>query len=134
MRVLRVGQRLSRTKLAQQLNTDDSQIERIEKGQIDTRSSLLFAVICAVHGSPDHVMKLILSDTADEADGRACAEAHLQSQAAHSKGLDERERLVQQLVDQVLSEPRIVDQLLGYSDRLREELREARETAAGATP
>lgn len=79
-------------------------------------------------------MKLILNDTADEADGRALAKAHLQSKAAHPKELDERERLVQQLVDQLLSEPRIVDRLLGYGDRLREELREAPETAAGATP
>jgi hypothetical protein len=52
LRALREAYVGGRGKLARQLKTDDSQIERVEGGQ-DTRTSFLFAIARAVHDEPD---------------------------------------------------------------------------------
>lgn len=131
LRVLREAERIGRGALARQLNTDDSQIERIEKGQIDTRGSLLFAFIRAVRGNAEHVMTLLLDEAATEADGRALAEAWLRVVPADPEAQDERRRRLQHLADDLLANPRMLDQLIGYGDRLREELRATHDSQAG---
>lgn len=128
LRMLREAERIGRGALARQLHTDDSQIERIEKGQIDTRGSLLFAFIRAVRGNAEHVMTLLLDAAATEADGRALAEAWLRAAPTDPEEQDERRRRALHLVDDLLADPRMLDQLLGYGDRLREELRATHDT------
>lgn len=128
--ILREAERIGRGALAQQLHTDDSQIERIEKGKIDTRGSLLFAFIRAVRGNVEHVMALLLDEAATEADGRELAKAWLRVMPADPEALDERRRRLQDLVDELLANPHLLDQLIGYGYRLREELRATPDTQA----
>lgn len=64
-------------RLAKMLGTSSSQIERIEAGEIETRSSLLFAFVDAVQGNPEQVMKLVLDKHATAEQGKAVAEAWL---------------------------------------------------------
>lgn len=120
LRLLREGRGLTRASLARQLSTDDTQVERIEKGRIDTRSSLLFAFIREVRGSADQVMLLLLDDAAGEEQGRALAEAWLEPGDA-AAGEDVRRRRALALIDDLLADPQKLDRLLGYGDRLREE-------------
>jgi transcriptional regulator with XRE-family HTH domain len=132
LRALREAGRIGRGALARELGTDDSQIERIEKGQIDTRGSLLFAFIHAVRGNAEHIMQLLLADAASEEEGRALAEVWLAEARGDPAALDERRRRALSLIDDLLADPRALDQLLGYGDRLREELTTAREQRAGS--
>lgn len=119
---LRETARIGRGALAKQLNTDDSQIERIEKGQIDTRASLLFAFIRAVRGNSAHVMTLILDESADEDSGRRLAKAQRPLTAADPVEQDERRRQLLALFDDLSATPRLLDQWLGYGACLREKL------------
>lgn len=130
LRILREAERIGRGALAQQINTDDSQIERIEKGKIDTRGSLLFAFIRAVRGNAEHVMVLLLDEAATEADGQVLAKSWLRVMLAGPEALDERRRRLQDLVDELLANPHLLDQLIRYGNRLREELRATPDTQA----
>lgn len=62
LRTLRDDLGMSRGAVAKQLRTDDSQIERIENGQIDTRSSLLFRFVELVQGRLEDIRGLILGE------------------------------------------------------------------------
>lgn len=64
---------LSREEVAAAAGTSDVQIMRIEKGEIDTRGSLLFAVIRIVRGNADDVSQLMHSPNATLTDGRQLA-------------------------------------------------------------
>lgn len=121
LRVLREENVGGRGVLAKLLRTDDSQIERIEKGQIDTRGTLLARFTRAVGGDWQTVGDLLLRDDDTEDTGRDAARnwlsrKHLSSEQRASY----RERLLQ-LLSELESNPQKVDQLLGYADRLREE-------------
>jgi hypothetical protein len=67
---------VSRVELAGKVKTNESQIIRIEAGTIDTRSSLLFAIIDAVRGDPNHIRRLMNSKATTE-DARQLAQAVL---------------------------------------------------------
>lgn len=76
LQYLRDGLGMSRVELAGKVKTNESQIIRIEAGTIDTRSSLLFAIIDAVRGDPNHIRRLMNSKATTE-DARQLAQAVL---------------------------------------------------------
>lgn len=60
----------TRADVAVRLCTHESQIERVENGKHDTRSSLLFALVHLVGGDLEQVSKLVLDKNATEKDGQ----------------------------------------------------------------
>lgn len=79
LRVLRENLTLSPTEVAASIKTDATTIWRIENWKADVRSSLLFAYIKAVKGSPDDVFRLINNPQASETDGEMLAKLHISS-------------------------------------------------------
>ena len=77
---LRFARHLSRRDVAVYFNTSDSQIERIERGENDTRGSMLFGFLQLVKGSPTHLMQLLLDTDATQEDGRRLAEEWLSAE------------------------------------------------------
>lgn len=77
LRTLREGRRLSRADVASQAGTNEMQIIRIEKGEIDTRSSLLMKLVRAVQGNPEHIAQLLTTDEATVEDGQILAQGLL---------------------------------------------------------
>lgn len=79
LRSLRENLELTPTEVAAQIKSDPTQIWRIETWKADVRSSLLFAYIRAVGGSPDDVARLINNPTASASDGELLAKLHISS-------------------------------------------------------
>ena len=77
IRTLREARHLSRAKLAALAGTHESQIERIEKGDQDTRGSLLVAMVQAVGGNLSQIGRLLLNEAATADNGRQIAQAWL---------------------------------------------------------
>jgi len=77
LRYLRVEQGLQATDIAEKINTDQTQIWRIEKWKSDTRSTLLFKYIRAVGGDVNDVEMLINNADATQSDGEALAKLRL---------------------------------------------------------
>lgn len=73
---LREAMGLSRDEVAYEANTNGVQVMRIEKGEIDTRGSLLLSIVKTVKGNAEHVAQLLLGDFTAE-DGRRLAEQWL---------------------------------------------------------
>ena len=65
----------TRDEVAHITGTNAVQVMRIEKGEIDTRGSLLMSLVKAVKGSADQVMLLLLNERATVEEGRRLAEA-----------------------------------------------------------
>lgn len=74
---LREAKRWSRVKAAKLLDTNDVQLGRIEKGEIDTRSSFLFAFLDLVGGDINQVYALMRNANAKAAQGTEAAEEWL---------------------------------------------------------
>lgn len=79
LRALRENLELTPTEVAAQIKSDPTQIWRIESWKADVRSSLLFAYIKAVGGSPDDVSRLINNPKASTSDGELLAKLHISS-------------------------------------------------------
>lgn len=111
-------------------DVDHSQIERIEKGQTDTRGSLLLAFVHAVGGNPDDVVALMVEPkaTADEGKQLAAQWWSQQIQGATPQEQDERRQQAMALVDALLADPAKLDRLMGYGERLLEEQQGRTET------
>lgn len=77
---LREAKRWSRVKAAKLLDTNDVQLGRIEKGEIDTRSSFLFAFLDLVEGDANQLHTLMRDTNAKAAQGTEAAEAWLSQQ------------------------------------------------------
>lgn len=128
LRVLREEHYKGRSELAAKLKVDHTQIERVEAGAHQQRGPFLFAFIDAVQGNPAHVMELILDSSADEEKGREKAREWLEE----TKHLtpSEREALRKraiELIDTLLSDPALLNELIGYGRRLLEEHRDGNE-------
>jgi len=63
---LREHQKLSRSTIAEMLDTNEMQVLRTEKGSVDTRASFLFAFSRAVQGDNSDIEKLLLSNDDDD--------------------------------------------------------------------
>jgi transcriptional regulator with XRE-family HTH domain len=79
IKTLREAKQLSRADLAKQSETNEMQILRVEKGEIDTRGSLLMKIVRVVEGSAEHIADLMLNDNATAEDAKKLAVIHLQS-------------------------------------------------------
>jgi hypothetical protein len=123
LRVLREEFVGGRGALARQLQTDDSQIERVEKGQ-DTRGSFLFALARAVQADIHDIDYLLTleDDVISEEVARACALERIKRiRISPPEEQNERRRQADDLVEQLISQPRKLDLWLGYGLRLLEE-------------
>lgn len=127
IRTLREARHLSRAKLAAIAGTHESQIERIEKGEQDTRGSLLVAIVQAVRGNLDQIGELLLSEAATLDDGRQLAQAWLtqgEQQALDRFAAqipDAQVAAVIAYIEQLQADPEALSRVRGYVERLVEE-------------
>jgi transcriptional regulator with XRE-family HTH domain len=77
IRMLREAKQLSRADLAKQSETNEMQIFRVEKGEIDTRGSLLMKILRVVEGSAEHIADLMLNEDATAEDGKRVAQERI---------------------------------------------------------
>ena len=69
IRTLREARSLTREGIASAAGTSGSQVERIENGKQETRSSVLFGLARAVRGSVEQLQGLLLDEAATTDDG-----------------------------------------------------------------
>ena len=69
IRTLREARGLSREEIAASAGTSGSQVERIENGKQETRSSVLFGLARAVRGNVAQLQELLLDEAAAADDG-----------------------------------------------------------------
>lgn len=126
IRTLREARHLSRAKLAALAGTHESQIERIEKGDQDTRASLLVAMVQAVRGNLTQIGRLLLTEAATADDGRQSAQAWLSHEeqrksARFIRGMpDSQAAAMLALVERLRAHPEALLRLRGYLDGLTE--------------
>jgi transcriptional regulator with XRE-family HTH domain len=77
LRTLREAKNLSRGDLAKQVDSNEMQILRIEKGEGDTRGSMLMKLVRLVGGNAEHIADLWSSNSATSDDGKQLAQEHL---------------------------------------------------------
>ncbi len=65
--------------------TSESQLSRIEKGEQETRGTLLVALIRVLQGNLDHLADLLLDEKATQSDGEAIARQWADAQAQRIK-------------------------------------------------
>ncbi|MBM7843806.1 MULTISPECIES: helix-turn-helix domain-containing protein [Herpetosiphon] len=117
---------LSRDDVAHEAGTNNVQIMRIEKGEIDTRGSLLLSVVRAVKGNAEHIAQLLLDASATEEDGRNLAISWINRETTSAidefiadvkkdNKVSEALKLIQQLE---ALDPSSLDRLLGYGQSL----------------
>lgn len=73
LQTLREFHGLSRADIASAAGTNEAQVIRIEKGEIDTRGSLLLRFLQSVQGSAEELLRLITSANATAEEGRRAA-------------------------------------------------------------
>lgn len=117
LRVLRDARKISRNALGQKIGADHSLIERIEKGQTDTRGSLLLRILHTLEGSPEQLLQLMLNPDATPADGRRLAEEWLTSGKGRYLAREDLDRVANSLA----ADPTRFQKWLGYGERLIEE-------------
>lgn len=120
IRVLREGRGLSRAELASAIGTHESQLYRIEKGDQDSRGSLLFTIIKELRGDIQDVYRLMTAANASADEGRQLAD-RVQDQLRQAESEGERHQVLQRLIADMEANPQKLDQLIGYGARLLEE-------------
>ena len=90
LRFFREQQGMSRIKVAANVGTSENQIIRIESGEVDTRTSLFFAIASEVKANAIDLMHLILDPNATEDDGIQAAQQRLQALVDDTRPLDEQ--------------------------------------------
>jgi transcriptional regulator with XRE-family HTH domain len=68
---------LSRSKIAERLDTNDMQISRVEKGEVDTRVSFMLSIVQLLNGDVTEVTDLLLNDHATIEDGQLIADRRI---------------------------------------------------------
>jgi transcriptional regulator with XRE-family HTH domain len=128
---LRLAKGLSRIDVAAQIReqtgegTNDTQVMRIEKGQ--PTSSATFTAFAVVIGADyAKLIQLAADPHATDAMGREAARAWI-DMATTQDAQSERIAAANQIIEDLLQHPRKLDQLLGFGQRLREELHESQE-------
>lgn len=88
----RVVQELRTYALAGDTDTSESQLLRIERGEQETRGTLLVALVRALKGSLDHLADLLLDSDATVADGERVAQLWLEEQSSKMQVMPEDSR------------------------------------------
>lgn len=120
LRALRETQRVTRNVLAQNLNTSVSLIESIERGQTDTRGSLLLQIVHTLQGSPEQLLALMINPDATLEEGRKFAEAWIKSGRISKQAFSGE---VATRTQELAKNPILFQRWLGYADRLLEEIK-----------
>lgn len=81
LKTLREMHGLSRAEVAHAIETNEAQILRIERGDIDTRGSLLLRFVMTVRGSAEQLALLMTDPKANDVSARILAEQWLNSAA-----------------------------------------------------
>ncbi len=127
LRTLREARRLSRAAITQLIDVTESQIERIEKGAIDTRGTMLLQLADFFNGNLEHIKRLALTKNATEDDGKHLAQEWLASGQISTTALPQD---LEKIVRELASDPRRFGQWIGYGQRLVDE-RDAYRFTAG---
>src|SRR5579859_5078341 len=120
LRVLREAHSLSRSAVEREVNIDDTQIDRIEKGVSIPRGPFLFALIGVVHGNLQQASQLFLDPDATVITGEQLARSWLAQQEAEA-ALPERVRYARQLFAEIIRTPHTFERLIGYAEGLLSE-------------
>lgn len=137
---LRKAQKLSREDVAKAFETSDSQIERIERGQGETRASMLLAFARLVQGNVEHLATLLLDDQATEEDGRKLALEWLtqaeirQLEIVATDIPNERVADMLALINHLQNDPQALDRLIGFGERLVQEHEEQEQARRSSSP
>ncbi len=117
IRALREARHIGRGTLASTLGIDHTQIERIEKGQTDTRGSLLLRILHTLQGDPNQLMELIVDPNATHEDAQRMAKEWMERRPLQLVRED-----VIQLVEGLAADSMRFQRWLGYGDCLLEEI------------
>ena len=139
LKTLREARDLSQDVVAQAIGASKRQVGAWERGHADPASSSLAAYVRFVHASAEHVVSLLVNETATTEDGVQLASQWLeQSEQRHLGALDSTsiDDQLHELLDVLRafgSDPRRLAQVLGYAERLREERSVRRRTITAST-
>jgi transcriptional regulator with XRE-family HTH domain len=140
IRTLRETRQLTRAKLAALTGTNIAQIERIERGEQETRGSLLIAIVQAIQGNLEQIGQLLLSDTATADDGQQLARAWLTQE--EQRQIDQfaaqipnsQIAAVNAYIEQLQADPGAIFRLRGYLERMIEERLKEQQTQTHTKP
>jgi transcriptional regulator with XRE-family HTH domain len=130
IRTLRTAQGFSRADVAALTGTHESQVQRIENGEQETRSSLMVRIVRVVGGDIGQVATLLLDECATAEDGQRYAEAWQQriydraaQEAARStdEELDTEIARLSALLMRLRSRPALIERLIGYAQALADD-------------
>lgn len=128
VRALREARNLSRVDVAVEVETNESQILRLENGTVDTRSSLLLAVIRCVGGRMDDLAQLMLDPFLTAIHGQRLAAQVIDTPAPAATPPQETDIAT---IVHALQHDRRLDLWIGYGYRLIEERRQLRRKPVG---
>ena len=91
-----------------------------DNGTKEPSGRVLLGLLRAAHGKIEHLEEILYSDTATAEQGRALAERTL-TEMRGAVTEDARRQVLDRLIAELESDPRKIDQLIGYGARLRDE-------------
>lgn len=128
LRALRDADGATQQEIADRLGISLKTVQRIEGGDGRTLAPTLAAFVTAVKGNAGHVLALINSvDATTEAAERLATEWHAEQAKFDQAERNARTARAQALIAELEADPRKLDRLLGYGERLIEEDRRSPE-------
>lgn len=112
-----------RAALAADVGISEMSIWRIEDGSQEPRAELLNALVRTLRARWSDVEKLLSDSDATAEDGRQLA-ISLRSRLEQADSADMRKQEINRLIDELERDPKKLDRLIGYGERLLEEDRE----------
>lgn len=109
----------SRAKLAAEAGISEMSILRIEVQNQEPKAEALVALVGALKARWEDV-EYLLKHAKSAEEGRQLAE-RVQEQLLQAEDEDDRHRALQQLIAELETDPRKLDQLIGYGSRLIDE-------------
>ena len=121
---------LTRDEVAYISGTNNVQVMRIEKGQIDTRGSLLLAIVKNLNGSAEHIAQLLLDKNATAEQGRTLAQEWLADSHKRTISLINSTKQTGKVAELLVLaqklegvDPSALDRLIGYGQSLLDQNR-----------
>ena len=114
IKTLREAQKLSQTQVAALIDSNETQIRRIERGKHDALGTTLAKVVKAVKGSMNHIQALLLNDDPPEL-GKELAQQMLAMQPT-----EEHRRFLNLMIDRVIDGQMTLDEAIDYVESLDE--------------
>lgn len=126
LETVREARRMSREAVAEKVrhrtggSTNAVQIMRIEKGQ-PTGAATLAAMAEAVGADIRQMLNLLLDEQMSAEQAAQLAEAYVRRNAGTPDEQEARRLEALALIDRLLADPRLLDRLMGYGQRLLDE-------------